>query len=85
MQNILHDSSWVFLPSVLQRQSLKTIIAIYSPEDVINFDAIYHRVEEDIHKFVPIQFTQSDSVPLSTLATLKHYEMSRVTGLVLDE
>lgn len=74
-----------FFLSVLQGQSLKTIIAIYSPEDVITFDAIYHRVEENIRKFVPIQFTQSDSLSLSTFATLKHYEMSRVTGLALDK
>jgi hypothetical protein len=71
--------------SVLQGQALTNIIARYIPQDVINFDVIYHRIEEDIGKFVPMQLTQSDSKPLSTIATLKHYEMSRVTALALDD
>jgi hypothetical protein len=74
-----------FFLSVLQGLSLRNIIAIYAPEDVIKFDAIYQCMEQDLPKFLPIQSTQSDSMSLSTFATPKHYEMARVTALALDE
>ena len=68
--------------SVLQGNSLKDTINEYFPQEMVNFDAIdhMHRLEVDLRPLV-----QSDSQPLSTFATLKHYEMSRASSLALDD